>query len=561
MAVEQTCPHCGKAVPVMALGGLCPECLIKVGASDTGELSPGGTVVSNPVRPVPRIEEIAPHFPQLEILECLGRGGMGAVYKARQPKLDRFVALKILSRKRDSSIPDAEFAERFQREARALARLCHPSIVAVFDFGEAGGFHFLLMEYVDGLTLRELLQTKKLLPEEALTIVPKICEALQFAHEQGIVHRDIKPENILLDKQGRVKIADFGIAKILGADSSGGNLTGAKDVIGTPHYMAPEQVEKPTTVDHRADIYSLGVVFYEMLTGELPLGKFASPSKKVQVDVRLDEVVLHALEKEPDRRYQHASEVKTDVEAIAATERPPEVAAAQSTRPPKSRQAQLALVLFLAGTLGTLALMTVTPRHDMALIFGGVAMVMALVFGTLSWKASLGKGIALATLTLFVGIAITAGVLTGWDVFRADTVRAELQVRQAEAESRALAAKKAALESRANGAAKIPGPELVPPVVVSTIPASGTADVDPTLTELRVTFSKPMQPESRGWSFVSGAYPETRPGTHHWMNDRTSVLPIALEPGKLYALWINHNFRDVNGHPAVPYLLIFETRK
>src|SRR5208337_1822315 len=139
------------------------------------------------------------------------------------------------------------------------------------------------------------------------------------SHQQGIVHRDIKPENILLDKQGRVKIADFGIAKLLDTGGRVASLTGEQQVVGTPHYMAPEQIEKPATVDHRADIYSLGVVFYEMLTGELPLGKFAPPSSKVHIDVRLDEVVLHSLEKEPARRYQHASEVKTRVETIAAT--------------------------------------------------------------------------------------------------------------------------------------------------------------------------------------------------------------------------------------------------
>src|SRR6185437_10743155 len=127
-----------------------------------------------------------------------------------------------------------------------------------------------------------------------------------------------KPENVLLDKKGRVKIADFGLAKILGQDADF-RLTGARDVMGTPHYMAPEQVEKPQEVDHRADIYSLGVVFYEMLTGELPLGKFDPPSHKVQIDVRLDEVVLRSLANNPDRRYQHVSEVKTEVETISQT--------------------------------------------------------------------------------------------------------------------------------------------------------------------------------------------------------------------------------------------------
>jgi serine/threonine protein kinase len=301
---------------------------------------------------------------------------MGAVYKARQPRLDRFVALKILTRQPDRGITDTEFAARFQQEARALARINHPDIVAVYDFGEAGGYHYLLMEYVDGLTLRQLLQTRKLLPEQALSIVPKICEALQFAHERGIVHRDIKPENILLDKQGRVKIADFGIAKILGAQAAGAALTGVKDVIGTPHYMAPEQVEKPATVDHRADIYSLGVVFYEMLTGELPLGNFQRPSRKVQVDVRLDEVVLHALEKEPDRRYQHASEVKTDLETIAAT---PESKSEIRNPKPEIEQSLLTSVATRSQKCSPWRRAAVTALAVFAIVFALLAIVTALL--------------------------------------------------------------------------------------------------------------------------------------------------------------------------------------
>jgi len=309
--IAHQCPQCGVRLPADAPEGLCPACLLKRGFA-----TESGAAAAPPSFVPPSVAELAKLFPQLEILECLGRGGMGAVYKARQPRLERFVALKILAPEKQS---EPQFAERFEREARALARLNHPNIVAVFDSGEVQGQFYLIMEFVDGLTLRQVIQNGKLSPAEALQIVPKICEALQYAHEQGIVHRDIKPENILLDKQGRVKIADFGIAKIAGKESSDFSLTGARDVMGTPHYMAPEQLEKPQSVDHRADIYSLGVVFYEMLTGELPLGRFAPPSKKVQVDVRLDEVVLHALEKEPARRYQHASQVKTAVETIAGT--------------------------------------------------------------------------------------------------------------------------------------------------------------------------------------------------------------------------------------------------
>jgi tRNA A-37 threonylcarbamoyl transferase component Bud32 len=251
----------------------------------------------------------------LEILELLGKGGMGAVYKARQKSLDRIVALKIIN---PHAAENPSFAERFSREARSLARLNHPHIVTVHDFGETDGLYYLIMEYVDGANIRQLIRAKTLTPAEALAIVPPLCDALQYAHDEGIVHRDIKPENILVDAKGRVKIADFGLAKLVGRNPAEVTLTATHQAMGTPHYMAPEQFEHPLEVDHRADIYSLGVTLYEMLTGELPMGKFAPPSHKVQVDVRLDDVVLRALEREPGRRYQSASAVKTDVERIGS---------------------------------------------------------------------------------------------------------------------------------------------------------------------------------------------------------------------------------------------------
>jgi serine/threonine protein kinase len=272
----------------------------------------------------PTVEELAVKFPQLEILGFIGRGGMGAVYKARQKELDRIVALKILP---PDTGQDAAFAERFTREARALARLNHPGIITIHEFGRADGLYFFLMEYVDGLNLRDLLSNGRISPREALAIVPQICDALQYAHDQGIVHRDIKPENILLDRRGRVKVADFGLAKLVGGESepavsaySAGSpsLTVSGKIMGTPNYMAPEQKEHPDTVDNRADIYALGVVFYQMLTGELPGKRIEPPSSKVQIDVRLDEVVLRALEKKPELRYQQVSEVKTMVETIVA---------------------------------------------------------------------------------------------------------------------------------------------------------------------------------------------------------------------------------------------------
>jgi predicted Ser/Thr protein kinase len=311
MGTQPTCPSCGKPLAGDAPQGICPECLMKAGMGSTASAT-GGSGGFVP----PGVHEIAQLFPQLEILELIGHGGMGAVYKARQPGLDRLVALKILPPRPGD---DPGFADRFTREARALARLSHPNIVAVYDFGQTGRLHYFIMEYVDGPNLRRVEQSSRLAPREALRIIPQICEALQFAHDEGIVHRDIKPENVLLDKKGRVKIADFGLAKLLGQPPQNVRLTGTRDVMGTPHYMAPEQVEHPQAVDHRADIFSLGVVFYEMLTGELPLGRFGPPSSRahdISIDVRLDEVVLRTLEREPERRYQQAVQLKTDLESI-----------------------------------------------------------------------------------------------------------------------------------------------------------------------------------------------------------------------------------------------------
>jgi len=310
------CPRCGNPTSPGAFQGLCPRCVFEAGLGTQTDARIAAVSNQDPQLPSLSIEEVATLFPQLEILECLGRGGMGTVYKARQPKLNRLVALKVLAKEKGA---DPRFAERFLREAQALARLDHPNIVKVHEFGEVDGLYFLILEYVDGLTLRQFLREGRLPPEEAIAIVPRICEALQYAHGKGVVHRDIKPENVLIDREGHVKIADFGIAKLVGADAPAAHLTAERQVIGTPHYMAPEQVEAPQRVDHRADIYSLGVVFYELLTGELPLGRFAPPSSKIHdlhLDVRLDEVVLKTLEKEPERRFQHARDVKTAVEHL-----------------------------------------------------------------------------------------------------------------------------------------------------------------------------------------------------------------------------------------------------
>jgi predicted Ser/Thr protein kinase len=323
---NRKCPQCGTPLPAGVLAGLCPACLLKQGAAtDSATQAESRSFVP------PSVEEIAQRFPQLEILAFIGKGGMGAVYQAKQRQLDRVVALKILP---PGIGDDPAFAERFAREARALAKLNHPGIVTLYEFGHTpDGLYYFLMEFVDGVNLRQLLQNGRISPREALAIVPQICDALQFAHDQGIVHRDIKPENLLLDRRGRVKVADFGLAKLVGqggepaagdASVAGSpSLTEAGKVVGTPRYMAPEQTERPADVDHRVDIYALGVVFYQMLTGELPDAQLEPPSRKVHVDVRLDEIVLRALEKKPELRYQQASVFKTQVETVASAPQSP----------------------------------------------------------------------------------------------------------------------------------------------------------------------------------------------------------------------------------------------
>lgn len=266
----------------------------------------------------PTIARLSDLFPALQVIELVGVGGMGAVYKARQEGLDRVVAVKVLP---EEFGHDVKFALRFTREARTLARLNHPSIVSVYEFGQVDETYYFLMEYVEGSTLREVVTTGRLTPSEALAIVPHLCDSLQYAHDQGVIHRDIKPENILMSVDGSVKIADFGLSRLLNSESKEQVLTATHQVMGTPRYMAPEQFEGSHGVDHRADIYSLGVVIYEMLTGELPLGRFAAPSTKVEIDVRLDEVVLRTLEKEPHRRYQQARQIKSDVQSITSSDR------------------------------------------------------------------------------------------------------------------------------------------------------------------------------------------------------------------------------------------------
>lgn len=251
---------------------------------------------------LPSASELESLFPELKIQEMVGSGGMGCVFRAQQTRLERYVALKLLPRELGN---DGMFAERFAREARAMARLSHPNIVSIHDFGETKGLHYLVMEYMDGMNLRELLETGPLPIADVMRIFESVCQALAFAHAEGVVHRDIKPENILFNKMGNVALADFGLARLATDSHAAVSLTQTRQAMGTLNYMAPEQWENPKAVDFRADIYSLGILLYEMLTGRIPRGSFPPASTLCEATSEMDDAINKALQ--IDASDRHAS--------------------------------------------------------------------------------------------------------------------------------------------------------------------------------------------------------------------------------------------------------------
>ncbi|MCE9603724.1 MAG: serine/threonine protein kinase [Planctomycetia bacterium] len=292
------CRRCGRSRPAQqgaALGDSCPYCLLMFAI---GEDEAEDAASSHGAEAIPQAlpERIGPY----KLLELLGAGGMGSVYRARHESLGRIAALKVL---RPEFAERAGFRERFQREARVLASLTHPHIVGIHDTGCDDGFYYLAMEHVAGSTLRERLNHGPLSAAAATTIFTELCDALQYAHERGIIHRDIKPENVLLDAEGRAKLVDFGVAKLLHAEAfDRAPATEVDAVVGTRRYMAPEQLELGRPIDRRADLYGLAAVFYEMLTGSVPLGVFAPPSRVAKVDPSLDRWIMAALANDPNDR-------------------------------------------------------------------------------------------------------------------------------------------------------------------------------------------------------------------------------------------------------------------
>jgi len=264
---------------------------------------------------LPTAEKLQPLFPDLEIGDVLGSGGMGCVFRAHQTKLDRTIALKVLP---EELSQDALFTERFAREARAMARLNHTGIVGIYDFGSVQETHYLILEYLNGSSLRELEDAGPIETDEALSIVEQVCAALEYAHAEGVVHRDIKPENILFDQSGRVVLADFGLARLAMDSRAPVSLTQTRQAMGTLNYMAPEQWENPKTVDHRADVYALGILLYEMLTGRIPRGSFPPASTLAGVPESFDEVINRTLQIDADDRYQSVAEFADALRAAAS---------------------------------------------------------------------------------------------------------------------------------------------------------------------------------------------------------------------------------------------------
>ena len=294
MGFFNQCPKCKASF----VGRVCLACAgaPAPGSPDVATLNPGDS------------------FHGLEILEVLQAGGMGVLYRAQDPNADREVALKLI---RPDKSMEADLEKRFEREAETLSLLKHPNIVALYDSGKEGEDLFFTMEFVEGRDLDALLKEGPPNLKETLRIVSEICDALECAHEKGIVHRDIKPENILLDAEGHVKLADFGLAKLQGESKETLMLTMSGAVLGTQSYMAPEQSMDAAGVDHRADIYSVGIVLYQMLVGKLPRGKIEPPSTKGAGNSQFDALVLKATELDRGDRYQAISDLAGELRKIS----------------------------------------------------------------------------------------------------------------------------------------------------------------------------------------------------------------------------------------------------
>lgn len=301
-----SCPSCGMPQPErMLVGGLCPQCVARSVQVD---------LLASSSAEIEDKEPLSLNVQGYEILELIGGGGMGEVYRAIMVARGKEVAMKVVAGRLTR---DPETTARFEAEVGALSQLDHPNVVRVIDHGEMpNGRHFLVMEYVDGCDLRRLLRAQRIEPERAIDIFLKVCDGVQHAHECGLVHRDIKPANILIGLDGTVKVADFGLAKTLVEESFAYGFTQTRDTFGTPYYVAPEVTQRAESADARTDVYALGVLLYELLTGGVPMGQFTPLSKRTGLDKRLDAIVASALVDDPAGRTSSVKELAEGVQKV-----------------------------------------------------------------------------------------------------------------------------------------------------------------------------------------------------------------------------------------------------
>ncbi len=322
----------------------------------------GPKLPPGPLRWVPpTVEEMQNLLPQYDVQRFVAKGGMGAVYQGAQRSLQRVVAVKILPPGIDDG--DMQFASRFKQEAQSMAQLSHPHIVAVYDAGETrDGLLYFVMEFIEGTDVGQLIATSgRLDPRHALAVTAAVCDALAFAHEEGVIHRDIKPSNVMLDKRARVKVADFGLAKVTNIETS--VLTGTSTAIGSAHFTAPEVLAGSSAVDHRADLYAVGVMLYQMLVGQIPQGRFDLPSLLVPgLDPRVDLIVDKAMKTNRENRYSTAGEMRQAVEEVVRDFVSPKASGGTARKPLRGWGFAAAVVAVMMLVLGAVLLMK-NPAH------------------------------------------------------------------------------------------------------------------------------------------------------------------------------------------------------
>ncbi|HQR66937.1 MAG TPA: serine/threonine-protein kinase, partial [Thermoanaerobaculia bacterium] len=321
-------------------------------------------------------------FGDYEILDELGAGGMGRVYRARDLTLDRIVALKVLPAKHAR---DATFVQRFVKEARAAARLNHPNIVQIYNFGSLDGTYYLAMEFVDGRSLGRHLQERRFSESEAVGLARQVCRALAVAHGEGLIHRDIKPDNLMLTRRGEVKLVDLGIAKRLDEDQS---ITQTGHSMGTPHYISPEQIRGQKDIDARADVYSLGATLYHLVTGHTP---YQGASGAVVMSMHLVEplpdplryapglsegfcrVLRKMLAKDREERYASVAELEVDLFRLDAGQTP---RPAEPTAPVFETSGDVTLAVAAAGAAAFDPVVLLRIEESLAASIGPMARIL-----------------------------------------------------------------------------------------------------------------------------------------------------------------------------------------